>query len=174
MATEPLTFAFAGDSSVPNNPRLPVLLYRGAVDVAAARDPESAIEQIFMANGWGHGLWRDGIFPHTHFHSATHEVLGIARGTARVCLGGAHGEEVEIEAGDVVVLPAGTGHQRLSASSDLSVIGGYPASGRYDLLRSRQPEDDRLLEAIANVPLPDGDPLFGADGPLLKLWNPKP
>jgi len=174
MTFEPLTFTFAGDGTVPNNPTLPVLLYRDAIDVATARDPESTIEQTFMANGWGHRLWRDGIFPHTHFHSATHEVLGIARGTARVCLGGAHGEEVEIEAGDVVVLPAGTGHQRLSASSDLSVIGGYPASGRYDLLRSRQAEDDRLLEAIANVPLPDGDPLFGADGPLLKLWNPKP
>jgi uncharacterized protein YjlB len=172
MANEPLTFNFAGDGNVPNNPTLPVLLYRGAVDVAAARDPEIAIEQLFMANGWGHGLWRDGIFPYLHFHSATHEALGIARGTARVRLGGTRGEEVELKAGDVVVLPAGTGHQRLSGGTGLSVIGGYPGNSRYDLLRGGQGEHDRLLETIVQVPLPDSDPLFGADGPLLTLWKP--
>lgn len=172
MTTEPLTFTFAGDGSVPNNPTLPVLLYRGAIDVVAARDPESAIEQIFSANGWGHGLWRDGIFPYPHFHSAIHEALGIARGSARVRLGGARGEEVELKAGDVIVLPAGTGHQRLSGAGNLSVIGGYPGNGRYDLQRSGPAEHDRTLEAIANVPLPDSDPLFGAKGPLVALWKP--
>ncbi len=173
MATEPLTFTFAGDGSVPNNPTLPVVLYRGAVDVAAARDPESTIEQIFMANGWGHELWRDGIFPYPHFHSTTHEALGIARGTARVRLGGTHGEEIELKAGDVVVLPAGTGHQRTASGGGLSVIGGYPGNGHYDLVRAMPSEHDRTLAAIAKVPLPECDPLFGADGPLLKLWNPK-
>ena len=172
MTLEPLTFTFAGDGIVPNNPTLPVLLYRDAIDVAAARDPECTIEQTFMANGWGHGLWRDGIFPYAHFHSGTHEALGIARGTARVRLGGAHGEEVELKAGDVIVLPAGTSHQRISGTENLSVIGGYPGSGRYDLLRSRPAEHDRTLDAIANVPLPNSDPLFGADGPLLTLWKP--
>ena len=49
MTTEPLTFMFADDGNVPNNPLLPLVIYRGAVDVAAARDPESAIEQLFMA-----------------------------------------------------------------------------------------------------------------------------
>jgi uncharacterized protein YjlB len=172
MTTEPLTFMFAGDGSVPNNPTLPVLLYRDAIDVAAARDPEIAIEQTFMANGWGHGLWRDSIFPYAHFHSATHEALGIARGRARVRLGGKNGEEVELTAGDVIVLPAGTGHQRLSEAGNLSVIGGYPGGGRYDLLHSRPAEHDRTLDAIANVPLPESDPLFGAKGPLLTLWKP--
>ena len=124
MTTEPLTFMFSDDGSVPNNPLLPVLLYRGAVDVAAARDPETTIEQTFIANGWSHGMWRNGIHPYTHFHSMTHEVLGIARGTARVRLGGPQGQEFDVTAGDVMVLPAGTGHQRLSDSDRLSVIGG--------------------------------------------------
>lgn len=173
MATEPLTFMFADDGSVPNNPTLPMLLYRGAVDVAAAHDPESTIEQIFMVNGWSYNMWRNGIYAYPHFHSMTHEVLGVARGSARVRLGGAQGEEFHVTAGDVMVLPAGTGHQRLSDSDGLSVIGGYPAGGRYDLCRGGQAEHARALQNIAQVPLPTSDPLFGADGPLLTLWRAK-
>ncbi len=173
MTTEPLTFMFADDGSVPNNPALPLVVYRGAVDVAAARDPESAIEQLFMQNGWGHGMWRNGIYPYLHFHSMTHEALGIARGSARVRFGGERGEEIEVRAGDVAVLPAGTGHQRLSDTAGLSVIGGYPAEGRYDLCRGGGPSTRRRCRTIAQVPLPASDPVLGADGPLLALWRPK-
>jgi len=173
MAIQPLTFMFADDGSVPNNPKLPLLLYRGAIDVAAARDPESAIEQVFMANGWGHNLWRDGILPYPHFHSVTHEALGIARGTARVRFGGEHGEVVDLKAGDVAVLPAGTGHQRLSDTAGLRVIGGYPKKGRFDYRRGGGSEHAEALHNIPQVPLPESDPLYGADGPLLKLWRAK-
>ena len=173
MATEPLTFMFADDGSVPNNPLLPLVVYRGALDVAAARDPESAIEQIFMRNGWGNGMWRGGIYPYLHFHSMTHEALGIARGSARVRFGGERGKEIEVRAGDVAVLPAGTGHQRLSGTTGLSVIGGYPPEGRYDLCRGGRPEHAQALQTIAQVPLPATDPLLGADGPLLALWRPE-
>lgn len=171
MAAEPLTFIFADDGTVPNNPALPALIYRGAVDVAGARDPESAIEQIFLENGWGHNLWRDGIYAYAHFHSMTHEVLGIARGAARLRLGGAAGQEFDVTAGDVMVLPAGTGHQRLSDSDGLRVIGGYPADGRYDLCRGLGREHAQALRNIPQVPLPNSDPLYGVDGPLMTLWR---
>jgi uncharacterized protein YjlB len=173
MTTEPLTFMFADDGSVPNNPTLPLLLYRGAVNVAATRDPESTIEQIFIENGWGHSMWRNGIYAYTHFHSMTHEVLGIARGTARVRFGGEQGQDIHVTAGDVVVLPAGTGHQRLSDSEGLSVIGGYPDGGRYDLCRGGGSEHAQALQTIPQVPLPECDPLYGVDGPLLALWQDK-
>ncbi len=171
MTTEPRAFMFVDDGSVPNNPTLPLLLYRGAIDVEAARDPERAIELVFIANGWGHGMWRNGIYPYTHFHSMTHEVLGIARGTARVRFGGAQGEVIDVKAGDVAVLPAGTGHQRLSDGAGLSVIGGYPAGGRYDFFRGSASEHTEARKNVQQVPLPDNDPLHGPEGPLMTLWR---
>ncbi|WP_420376741.1 cupin domain-containing protein [Sinorhizobium medicae] len=116
-------FIFAESGGVPNNPRLPVLVYRQAIDVtenAAAR-----IEERFRANGWC-GLWRNGVFAHHHYHCGAHEVLGIAEGRARLLIGGPGGREVEVAAGDVILLPAGTGHRRGEASGDFLVIGGYP------------------------------------------------
>jgi uncharacterized protein YjlB len=102
-----------------------------------------------------------------------HEALGIASGHARVQLGGHVGEVFELKAGDVVVLPAGTGHQRLSSSDDLLVIGAYPPEGTYNLCRGDNPaERDKALTTIPKVPLPESDPVLGEDGPLLKLWSP--
>jgi uncharacterized protein YjlB len=166
---EPLAFRFDDDGLVPNNPLLPFLVYRGGVDVGG-RDPAAAIEQRFAANGWG-DMWRNGIYPFTHYHSRIHEVLGIARGRARVRFGGATGEELEVAAGDVAVLPAGTGHQRLSASGDLLVIGAYPPAGTYDLCRATAETRERALATIPHVPVPATDPLYGADGPLMALWR---
>jgi uncharacterized protein YjlB len=164
---EPATFFFADDGAVPNN-RLPFLVYKAAFD---GRDLTSAIEKTFRRNDWSHGLWHDGIYPFVHYHSQIHEVLGIAAGKARVRFGGSRGEELEVEAGDVAVLPAGTGHQRLSSSPDLLVIGAYPPDGHYDLCRGTSAEYARALTTIQRVPLPGTDPLFGADGPLVKLWR---
>jgi len=169
-AIEPLVFHFADDGAVPNN-RLPMLLYRGVIDAVYARDSAAAIEKTFAKNGWGHGMWRNGIYPFTHYHSQIHEVLGIAAGKARVRFGGKNGEELEVEPGDVAVLPAGTGHQRISATPDLLVIGAYPPDGHYDLCRGTSAEHARALETIPRVPLPQSDPLSGASGPLTKLWR---
>jgi uncharacterized protein YjlB len=169
QSVEPLAFRFTDDGLVPNNPTLPFLVYRGAVDVADP-DPAAAIERRFGTNGWG-DMWRNGIYPFTHYHSRIHEALGVARGRARVRFGGKTGEELEIEAGDVAVLPAGTGHQRLSASGDLLVVGAYPPQGTYDLCRATPAEHARAVTTIPMVPLPVTDPLYGADGPLIALWR---
>lgn len=167
---EPLAFVFADDGAVPNNP-LPFLVYKGALDVARAKDPAAAIEAAFEKNGWGHGMWRNGIFPFVHYHSQIHEALGIAKGKARVRFGGDKGAEIEVTAGDIAVLPAGTGHQRLSATPDLLVVGAYPPRGHYDLCRGTPAEHARALGTVPRVPLPDSDPLFGTNGPLTKLWK---
>jgi uncharacterized protein YjlB len=86
-----------------------------------------------------------------------------------VQLGGDAGQAVEVAAGDVLVLPAGTGHRRISASSDLLVIGAYPPGQQhYDICRERSPEAELRISKLA---LPDTDPVRGADGPLLRLWR---
>ncbi len=161
---------FADDGSVPNNATLPFLVYRGAIDLAGTPDPEQVIERVFRANGWGN-LWRNGIFAYVHYHSMIHEGLGVARGRARVRFGGSKGQEMEIGQGDVTVLPAGTGHQCLWHSPDLVVIGAYPKTGRYDLCRGSRAEHTKALKSIPRVPLPETDPVFGKDGPLLRLWQ---
>ncbi|MFN3659054.1 MAG: cupin domain-containing protein [Pseudolabrys sp.] len=168
----PQTFLFKDDGSVPNNPTLPVLIYRRGIDLSGNAHPEKSIEQVFAANGWGHNMWRNGIYPYVHYHSMIHEALAIARGRAKLRLGGSQGEEFDVSAGDVLVLPAGTGHQCLWDGPDLSVVGAYPPRGTYNLCRGSKEEHGKALQTIPQVPLPDSDPVAGADGPLTKLWRP--
>jgi uncharacterized protein YjlB len=169
---KPLTFLFKDDGAVPNNPALPALVYKGAFDLVRESDPEGAIEKLFAANGWGYGQWRDGIYPFVHYHSMIHEALGIACGRATVRLGGDNGEALELAPGDVAVLPAGTGHQRLAGSSGLVVIGAYPPDGVYNLCRGDNPTDrERALKTIPKVPAPKHDPVHGVRGPLVDLWR---
>jgi uncharacterized protein YjlB len=119
------------DGLIPNHPRWPLSIYRGVVDLSEAHDLTALFEDLFEANGWG-DTWRDSIYDCVHYHSRIHEVLGIARGNGRVCLGGKKGRIFTLKAGAVVVLPAGTGHQCLSADRDFLVVGAYPSAGTYD------------------------------------------
>jgi uncharacterized protein YjlB len=165
---EPLVFVFADDGLVPNNP-LPFLVYKGAISFANDH-PEKAIEQLFGANGWG-DMWRNGVYDYLHYHATVHEALGIARGHARVRFGGDSGKEFEIAAGDVAILPAGTGHQCLSASRDFSVVGAYPPGARMRVTLPTPDNHAHALKTIPQVKLPQSDPVKGADGPLVRLWN---
>ncbi len=164
----PLAFHFADDGETPNNPALPLLVYRGVVARDSA-DPAALLEESFASHGWRHS-WRNGVYDFLHFHTRTHEVLGIARGRARVQFGGAKGCEFDVDAGDVVVLPAGTGHRCVSASADLLVVGAYPDNSGFDQKRPGQIDHARAIAAIAAVPLPREDPVYGADGPLKTMW----
>jgi len=166
----PEAMMFADDGSVPNNARLPFVFYRSAVDLSGTPNPEMVIETMFRSNGW-HQIWRNGIYPYMHYHSMIHEVMGIARGRARVMFGGAQGREIDLAQGDVVVLPAGTGHQGIWVSPDLLVIGAYPPAGRYDLCRGSKVEYAKAIESIPLVPLPKADPAYGTEGPMLRLWR---
>lgn len=167
--THPLTLMFPDDGCIPNNPRLALLLYRAGLDIAGVTDPERLLVDTFTRNHWG-SVWQNGIYPYAHYHSTTHEVLGVARGRAKVRFGGERGKDVDLTAGDIVVLPAGTGHQCLWASPDLLVVGAYPLNGRYDLCRGKA-EYNNALATIPNVPIPEADPVFGKEGPLTKLWR---
>jgi uncharacterized protein YjlB len=164
----PFIFHFADDGLIPNNPA-PFLVYKGVVDVGNDH-PEKTIEALFGANGWG-AMWRNGVYDFAHYHATVHEVLGIARGHARVRFGGDKGEVLEIAAGDVAILPAGTGHQCISSSRDFSVVGAYPPGPSMDLVRPTKEAHAKALKSIAQVAVPKTDPVLGADGPLVSLWR---
>lgn len=165
--TTPVAFVFPDDGIVPNSP-LPFLLYKGAIGLDG--EPETTIEDLFAANGWGQ-TWRNGIYDYLHYHATVHEALAVARGHALVRFGGNHGEDFELRKGDVAILPAGTGHQCLSASRDLVVIGAYPPGAPMQVTRPT-PENYRLaVRVIPQVALPQTDPVYGQDGPLVELWK---
>jgi uncharacterized protein YjlB len=166
---EPLTFVFADDGLVPNNP-MPFLVYKRAIDVDNDH-PEKTIEGLFGANGWG-AMWRNGVYDYLHYHATAHEVLGIARGNAIVRFGGDSGTEIAVAAGDVAILPAGTGHQCLSSSRDFSVVGAYPPGARMQITRPTAENHAKALTSIPQVKLPNTDPVMGVDGPLVRLWRP--
>jgi uncharacterized protein YjlB len=165
---EPFTFIFEDDGLVPNNP-MPFVVYKQAIDIDNL-DPEKTIKELFGANGWG-DMWRNGIFDYLHYHATVHEALGVARGHARVRFGGDRGKEIEVTAGDVAILPAGTGHQCLSASRDFSVVGAYPPGPKMEVTLPTPENHHKALKTIPAVKLPNTDPVMGEDGPLQKLWN---
>ena len=134
---------------IPNNPRFAVLVYRGVTSTTRAA--------LFAEHGWG-GTWVSNVFDFHHFHSTSHEALAVLSGSATIELGGPQGEAFEVAAGDVLVLPAGTGHRR-ARDATASGDGRLPRGQEdYDLLREA---DDAARERIAALPAPPDDPVGG-------------
>ena len=165
---QPQRMIFKDDGSIPNS-RYAVLLYRGAVDLDA-EDPASSLEKRFAENDWTDS-WRNRIYTFHHYHSTSHEVLGIYRGSATVRLGGEQGQDFLLEAGDVVVIPAGVGHKNLGSTPRFGVVGAYPNGRQCDLLRGRPGERPQADQNIAAIPLPKEDPIYGPGGPLTSFWG---
>ena len=169
MRIRPQLLSLPEGDDIPNNPELPVLVYKRVVP-AAEENKARVFREHFRKNGWT-GLWSGGIFAYHHFHPDAHEALGIAKGTASVQLGGEKGEILDLEAGDLLVLPAGTGHKCITHDGGLEVIGAYPV-GQQDYTLCRDKTDcERAADKIAAVPLPQTDPFYGVSGPLLSCWH---
>lgn len=117
-APQPEQLHLASDGRTPNSPH-PVLIYRQLP--LAGPSPAEAFERLFDSHLWP-SAWRGTVYDYHHYHSTAHEALGVASGWARVMLGGDNGQEVELKAGDALVLPAGTGHCALEASADFQVV----------------------------------------------------
>lgn len=162
------TFMFADDGRIPNNPGLPLLVYPGALPDSA--DRTSACRALFERNGW-HGTWVNGVYTYHHYHSTAHEVLGVVAGSATVQFGGEQGEKLKMQAGDVVIIPAGVGHCNQGASADFRVVGAYPRGQDWDLCTGKPGERPGTLDNIRRVPLPQLDPVYDDRGPLLEYWR---
>lgn len=165
--SEVKTLYFKDDGIIPNNPDVPVLFYP-----AALKGKASQAEEIFNKNNWGNS-WINGIFDFHHYHSNSHEVLAVVKGTATVLIGGSNGQELEVSEGDVLVLPAGTGHKRIDSSQDFKVAGAYPDGMEYNTKTTNSEDRLQALDDIKKVPFPKQDPVFGTGGPLPKEWNVK-
>lgn len=161
------THRLSADAAFPNNPDLPLLVYRQALD---SPDPQ-AVMQTMIDHGW-EGAWRNGVFDFHHFHANAHEVLAICTGSASIQFGGPNGPVVDVQTGDVAILPAGTAHKNQGSSGDLLVVGAYPpGQSDYDMHRGDPDELSQVRAKIAQVDLPQTDPLLGSDGPLLEQWK---
>jgi uncharacterized protein YjlB len=160
----------APSTQTPNHPRWPLLVYPEAVTITGT-DPAEVFETLFDRNQWP-SAWRNGVYPFHHFHTNAHEVLGVYSGEVTVQFGGDSGIIVTAHPGDVIVLPAGTGHKKLSSKGALGVVGAYPVGQQHpDLRKASVSNMDRHSEAIVRVALPDLDPVYGADGPLFTHWT---
>lgn len=165
MKPDVLTFQCKDDGEIPNNEKLPVVVYQGVF----AEAPDD-IEAVFNRHGWTNS-WINGIFDYHHYHTNTHEVLGVKAGTAIVLIGGERGERLELKTGDIIVLPAGTGHKRIGQSPDFSVVGAYPDGKGPNLKKRDAASRTQSLKEIEHVPLAETDPVFGEKGPLLDYWK---
>jgi uncharacterized protein YjlB len=164
-AVKPRRLKFSADGYIPNNPSLPLLHYRKAVRFDRSGDPAALLEAIFNANGWGEA-WRNGIYDFVHFHPRIHEVLGVARGAATLRLGGNKGATVKVSGGDVIVAPAGVGHECLAADRNFLVVGAYPPSGVYSECRGSYGEYAQASAQVRRVAKPKHNPLFGRRRPV--------
>lgn len=159
---------------VPNNP-LPLIIWPrvalGEVQEEEKPDIAGWFEQTFARNGWPPS-WRYDIFPYTHYHPNTHELLGVAEGWAEVLFGGDTGRMVTLRAGDAVLIPAGVGHKQVYASEDFMVVGAYPEGFEPQTNRDEPGKLRAALEQVKQVPLPTRDPFTGKEGALTEIWTP--
>ncbi len=160
------TLELGANGWMPNNEHLPVLLYRRAFDPSG--EAAARMEASFGRNSWP-AQWRNGVYSFHHYHSTAHEVLGFAGGSAELVLGGEGGHHVTVGAGDVVVLPVGTGHCRVKASEDFLVIGAYPVGQTWDICRAAP--DPAARARMAGLAFPETDPVTGPGGELTRRWR---
>ena len=152
---------FAPWKWIPNSV-LPVVVFPGAVNGAANSLP-ATMRETFRKNGWTNN-WTAGIYPYPHYHSNTHEVLGVVRGSCTVQLGGPEGYNLQATAGDVIVLPAGVAHACYTTST-YAVIGGYPGGRSWDLNT-----EDTAHPSPEELPVPGRDPVGDAHV-LRDVWK---
>jgi uncharacterized protein YjlB len=160
-----VTHLLAADGSIPNHPSWPLLVYPQVLKDAR---PE-AFEELFTRNRWP-AAWRDGVFPFHHYHSNSHEVLGVYEGEVTVQFGGEAGVTLTAKPGDVIVLPAGTGHKRLASRGALGIVGAYPEGSAPDTCMPPVAGFRKCADKVARVPLPSCDPVYGPGGPLFTYW----
>jgi uncharacterized protein YjlB len=160
-------------NGLPNSSILnkPLLIYHSAFNNKST----SAIESHLKSVGVVTPQWRYTMYSTSHFHSNTHEVLCVYSGSARLCFGGEENPgrvEPVVQAGDVVVVPAGMAHRLLedtsTGGSRFEMVGAYPKGYNWDMCYGRDGEE-RQVDGIGSVPWLDRDPIYGDQGPVFDV-----
>ena len=160
---------FVKDNGIFPNSILPVLYYRNGLKLPSLFSAMH-VKNIFEKNDWSNN-WRNGIYTYHHYHSITHEVVGIIRGKTILQLGGDDGIELNIQKGDVLVIPAGVAHKNLGNEKDAIAIGAYPGGRDYDMNYGKPGERPATDNNISKLPVPSTDPLFGKASGVPKIWK---
>ncbi|KAM5356696.1 hypothetical protein ACJ41O_003342 [Fusarium nematophilum] len=200
---------------IPNSPR-PLLHYKNAL----AKRPNTShcnpveVWDMFTKNQWKvEWIFRYGPTQLSHYHSRAHECMAVLSGTATIRFGVAdtsedlgentHGSawedggiELQGEAGDVFIIPAGVAHKTHNTKpeaefklltpgtghgidaedprkalseiklSGYTMMGAY-SGGEWDFVKSGGD-----FEKVWSVPKPSHDPVFGdADQGLCRIWR---
>lgn len=82
---KPEEYFFKDDGQIPNS-KFPLLVYLNTFSLTGPKGGDWA-ESTFASNHWTNS-WRWGVYPFHHFHSNTHEVLGVFKGNALLQMGG--------------------------------------------------------------------------------------
>lgn len=201
---------------IPNSP-YPLLHYRGLLP-ADSKSTAAQFYNLLSANGWdAQWIFRYGPTQRSHYHSLAHECMVVLTGTATIRFGAADtiedmdentwgdgkedgGVELEAQAGDVFVIPAGVAHKTYNTGpnstfklltpgdghslpadvrsvldsielSGFTMMGSYPKDGgAWDFAVGG--EGAESFASVHAVPPPKKDPMLGssADG-LCTLWK---
>lgn len=166
-----------GDDQFPNCSvqHLPVLVYKAAfASSASSSDLAKEIEQTFDRNGFP-PKWRAPLFDYPHYHSTSHEILGVYKGSACARFGGPkQAVEHDVGAGDIMVIPAGVSHESVISCGGFDMVGAYPIGYKWDMKYGKSQEEKEEAEAnIRKVGVPTTDPVYGSKGPIFDHWQTK-
>ena len=165
-----LDYVFKPNRNFPNS-RLCLLIYKNGCLLGKQKNKAArSLQTVFSKNNWKN-TWTNGIYSFHHYHSNTHECLGIAAGKAWVIFGGTGGRKLVVEKGDVLIIPAGLSHKCSKASPDFLCVGAYPGGNDYDINLGTKEELEKARPRLAKIPKPALDPVFGKEGFLKSFWK---
>ncbi|MCD6018762.1 MAG: cupin protein [Bacteroidetes bacterium] len=160
---------FLKDDGIVPNSKLPVIHYKGIINLPFFF-PGSYLKNLFKKNNWKNS-WKSGVYEYHHYHSVTHEVMGVYKGKTTLQLGGKRGVKITLQKGDVLIIPAGVAHRNLKKENAVKCVGAYPNGKNYDMNYGEKKERARAVKNIKKVKMPKKDPVFGKTGGIVKLWK---
>ncbi|CAG9988844.1 unnamed protein product [Clonostachys byssicola] len=212
---EPILYDIKPTALIPNSLN-PLLLYKGVFLKDGKVDAVRALD-TFRSNGWDvQWVTRYGRQQRSHYHAYTHEMMIVLSGPGIIRWGSADlsddpeehtygdayeksGVEVEVEPGDVFVIPAGVAHKSYNPQAEGEAFGvltgsargiesfkprekvaelplhGFMMMGAYPVGNSwnwgEGGDDIGNYHKIWNIPNPKFDPLVGANGGIHKYWK---